>query len=132
DGHGTTNQSHTYQLRDDAPEKGSNYYRLVQHDIDHNSEIIKTIVAEVRDGLSAISLFPNPVRTDTEVTLVMNGLRPKAEQEVQVIDIQGRIHTILRITTDESGSFRGQLKTDLTQGLYVIKINASILKLVVY
>jgi hypothetical protein len=131
DGQGTTRQSHDYQIQDLVPEKGIYYYRLEQMDFDKKTEIVKTIVVEVKNGNSTAGVFPNPVATGNSITLLLSGLSPDKEQEVQFVDLQGLVHSRQKITTDENGNFRGQLKTEVAPGLYILKVNAVAVKLLV-
>jgi hypothetical protein len=131
DGSGTTNKEHAYSMIDPAPEKGNNYYRLAQMDFDGKSEILSTIAVATKEGGSTFAIYPNPLSEGQMVTVTLNGLRPHEEQEIQVMDLRGEVHLIQTIIPDENGTFRGQINTSFSQGIYFLRINSTTKKLLV-
>jgi hypothetical protein len=131
DGNGTSNKAHQYYLQDSYPEKGNNYYRLEQTDFNGRRETLKTIVVEMKEGSSTFGIYPNPVYEGSLVNVNINGLPPRVEQEIQVMDLQGKVHSSEKIIPDENGNFRGQLNTNFSRGLYILRINSASKKLLV-
>lgn len=77
----------TYEVRDDTPLSGVNYYRLTTVDLDGTTHLegVRTVLVE--EGITAAKLYPNPV-TD-QLTVAFRG-----SGKVTILDGVGRIlHT---------------------------------------
>jgi hypothetical protein len=73
-GHGTTRDSHAYQLVDTNPVIGKNYYRLTSVDVDNTKEVFDIIDVHYVNEKN-IQIYPNPAgpssinyRTNFEVS----------------------------------------------------------------
>jgi hypothetical protein len=113
---GNSNVTHAYSFLDEAPLKGTNYYRLKQVDMDGsfvNSRIIS--VANEENSISFV-LMGNPVQ-DKEIKFL---LRNGDVQHLKLTDVQGRaIHFGLN-QTDNIYSI--QPKQPLPTGLYILSL----------
>ena len=67
-GHGTTANSHSYQLLDTNPYKGINYYRLKQTDYDGTTDYSQVVAVSI-EMLGKVSVFPNPASNHINIAL---------------------------------------------------------------
>ncbi len=119
---GTSALPHPYQLRDShlprpAPQL---YYRLRQVDADGTTAYSPVRVVSLIPG--ALALYPNPATADTRLV----GAAPRSS--VQVLNALGQVVRIT--TTDEVGS-AALPNAGLAAGVYVVRVGASVLRLVV-
>ena len=108
-----------YQLTDDHPVEGTNYYRLKQTDRD--GKYVYSPVASVHyriGNASAIVIFPNPVKY--QFTIALQGLQADAKLHVSLINAHGQ-------TVFEKGNLSGNTHTfnisSLAGGTYFLLIN---------
>lgn len=131
DGNGTTNENHKYHLRDLNPSKGNNYYRLEQTDINLNSEVLATIVVELKGSRSSFEIYPNPVKLGDPINLIISDLQPDTEHQIQVVDLNGKLKFCINANSDATGRFRGELNASLSPGIYIIRLGLTVKKLLV-
>jgi len=122
-GHGTSTQSHAYQLVDPAIARygvSLVYYRLRQVDVDGTATYspVRTVAVPLAAGLA---LFPNPTRA--AATLL--GAAPGAA--VVVYDAVGR--QVLAATADAAGAATLALPAGLAAGVYVVRVGSQALRL---
>lgn len=89
-GAGNSNQLLEYSFLDATPVSGINYYRLVQVDFDGTeyASQIASLDFETSDDQIGISMYPNPVKTDNILNIV---LPPDVQGHMRITDINGRI-----------------------------------------
>lgn len=78
-----------YSFRHPNPQLGTNYYRLITHDLDGSQEISKVVSVNFKEKFTTI-LFPNPV--NSTATLQTNG--EVNIENIRVTDMAGRLHQI--------------------------------------
>jgi len=130
---GSSQDTRQYHLKDAAPQKGTNLYRLKQVDLDATFQYSSVVSITIGGTVEKYyTVYPNPVRTYTFV----NSTSPVLESvNVMVLDNNGK--ELSRKTVSVSNT--APAKIDLTAfatGTYFIKVRAkgkeSIEKLVVY
>jgi hypothetical protein len=88
EGRGTANEKNLYQLTDNEPNKGINYYRLRQVDFDGKINYSKIVSLLFENGEDIFEVYPNPAK-DLDITISMTA---KAGNllNIKVIDMLGR------------------------------------------
>lgn len=110
---GNSNSELSYQLTDNNPADGVNYYRLHQTDLDGRSTLSEIRTVEFKNT-AAIQIYPNPVRT----TAVIKGL--SGNETLRVYDGQGRI-----VKDVKAGGAQETINfSSLAQGTYRVQVVA--------
>jgi hypothetical protein len=112
-GAGTTSLPQYYDLIDDKPFLGDNYYRLKQVDYDGTFEYSRTIVVNVGGEVTKngfIGVYPNP--TEGWVRASISSLRDQ-QVFIKIMDVTGRL-----MTTKNVNLGRGINNIDLDLGFY--------------
>ena len=118
-GFGTTSNINRYNLIDKAPLNGMNYYRLIQVDYDGTRHIQSEIVAVEFVNGSALSVIPNPVKSD--FINVNYSTEQGGDLELNIYDLNGHlIHQTLATTEKGNNNFTLSMP-DLPNGVYLIK-----------
>lgn len=114
-----TSLSH-YQLNDNAPMKGINYYRLKQTDFDDSYSYSNIITIEFNEHIE-FSVYPNPLMQDNALTLSFDQVYA-AGVEVTIYDITGKTVFAEKISL---GNLREvKLKNvHLNSGIYMIRMS---------
>jgi hypothetical protein len=114
--HGSTGTPQYYDLIDDAPYRGINYYRLKQVDADGTSENSKIVSVQwLKDGKQSVSMYPNP--TDKLLTV-------EHSDAVKTIEVVNALGQILQTIQVAQASVQTDITTaDLTKGIYFLRIN---------
>jgi len=123
-GHGSSTQPHAYQLTDAAIARygvPTVYYRLRQVDLDGTATYSPVRTVAVPSSPAVLALFPNPTRAAATLTGAAAGAR------VQVYDAVGRL--ILAATADAAGTAALRLPPGLAQGVYLVRVGATALRL---
>lgn len=100
-----------YDFTDSLPAKGTNFYRLVQTDLDGRTETSNVVNIQIASG-RAIALYPNPAHGFVTVSGIEQG------SSISVISLDGRIVKSLVATSDIQ-------RVDLSQlsaGIYILKV----------
>ncbi|MCO5230635.1 MAG: T9SS type A sorting domain-containing protein [Chitinophagales bacterium] len=108
-GHGTTSDPHQYQLWDNEPFNGINYYRLKQVDFDgahHYSKIIQIELNLASKGDGFVALHPNP--TDGPVEATINS-KLNQHVNIRILDMNGKV--------------MGNKEVDLATGVNRVKLS---------
>lgn len=88
DGAGTSWQTQYYELVDQSPINGINYYRLYQTDFDGTQSYLGLVSVDHSGELGGILIIPNPIN-DSPIVQIMNGQEEMAE--MRVLDGRGRV-----------------------------------------
>ena len=118
-GLGTSEKVAEYFAYDTKPNRGINYYRLAQFDLDGTrNETGKIVAVEFTDDV-AISVSPNPVSNDF-INLNYTTIN-KGSVQIEIIDVQGRL-----VTTQVMNVSRGETAInidlpELSTGVYVLR-----------
>lgn len=119
--------SSSYDMHDDYPSEGLNYYRLKQTDRNRRYSY-SSVVAISFEPEKDFSLFPNPSTTGNGVYLSMQSASSD-RVEIGVFDLTGKcIHTQQSIL--EAGK-AVEINTPLQQGIYLVRLytgNRSLIK----
>jgi hypothetical protein len=116
-----------YDLYDESPSRGINYYRLKQ--VDHDTKYsYSTIVAIDFEHDWDFSLFPNPSATGTTVYVSLEKAS-SASVEITVFDLTGK-SVFTQHSSMESGKAT-EINSFLPRGIYLVRVytgNNSLLK----
>ena len=109
-----------YELQDENPSTGNNYYKLEQVDLDGNSSYSEVINIYRDANGNIISIYPNPTKgmlyveclflTEGEAAIILSDLSGRKIKEVQANTTTG-IHTM---------SFD---MSDVSKGMYMLKVS---------
>lgn len=123
-GNGTTSLSHTYQVFDNKPLNGINYYHIKQVDADGKYQISDVRSLKMALQNYVLNVFPNPTPGDirfalnnyngTSVTAILNNASGKTVHE-EVIQLNG------------SGSYKLNVQSKLAQGIYFLQLKGDAL-----
>lgn len=120
-GNGTVSQVMNYTFTDDAPQAGTNYYRLVQTDYNGQSEYKGVIAVDANKTYRCdVTVFPNPCDGNCTVTFAGCADDNAAYLTVQVIDALGSIAGVQIAERNADGSFTAHIGGDLKPGLYTV------------
>ncbi|MGV3587308.1 MAG: T9SS type A sorting domain-containing protein [Adhaeribacter sp.] len=116
---GNTNQKQVYTFHDKENGKyGTRYYRLMQRDINGDSEYFGPKAVKIGDAVESLSAYPNPF--SSEVSLEFNA-EEAGTMQVLVTDAAGA-KILERTLPAAKGNNRTllQLNSRLPQGMYII------------
>jgi hypothetical protein len=120
-GAGNSYSPRSYQMEDESPETGINYYRLFQ--IDYNGMTVPFNVVSIENNYSLISVInvhPNPTNEDINFDFITN-LRGKVH--IQIIDYLGRIVAEEDKTASIGKSALNAKMSHLPNGIYSLIIS---------
>jgi uncharacterized protein YkwD len=109
-GAGTSNQTTNYALDDITPMRGTNYYRLIQVDLD-GIQSKSQVIAIQTDKKGSFSVYPNPTKGIVQITTQSN-----VDEQIEVLNLMGEV--VLKTTVNTSKA------VDLSQiasGMYVMR-----------
>ncbi|MEJ7828798.1 MAG: glycosyl hydrolase [Segetibacter sp.] len=119
-GKGNSSTGHQYIIYDNNPLKGTNYYRLLQYNLDggptvHGVEMVSFNVA----GLPTVKVYPNP--STRNLGIVLSNYEGK-KVSVSIADISGKIISTESIQTNNGPRFY-KLNTSRTmKGHYILHV----------
>lgn len=115
------NKSVNYSWVDNAPNNGTNFYRIKATDKDGSiqySSILRINVGKIKTGLT---VYPNPVKGG-KVNVELDGVS-KGEYKVNIYNMVGSIvHTATLVSEGTSVSKAITLPTNVTNGNYTLEI----------
>lgn len=130
-GHGTTNDPHSYSYIDVAPGANTLYYRLKQIDLDgsftYNEPIRVDVVTSVAEGgiptsFSLSQNYPNPFNPST---VIKYGLPTSSEVKLEVFNMLGQRVAVLVDAKQEAGFHQAVFENaGLSSGVYLYTIQA--------
>jgi len=85
---GFSNEVIDYEVLDKNPWNGISYYRLKEIDLDGNTYHFPPVKIEY-DGITQLSLYPNPIPKQTSLNISFNSKRD-SQIKLMLIDAQGR------------------------------------------
>jgi hypothetical protein len=113
---GNSNHNINYEIYDNAPVKGINYYRLRQVDKDGRFEF-STVRSALFNSRYNIEVAPNPAKDFINLYVAKNGTQPKAAT-IQLLNAEGKI-----VYNTVSVQSHIQINTTgLSKGLYFVKV----------
>jgi hypothetical protein len=127
---GNTNVTSTYNFTDVNALANNNkvYYKLKSVDVDGTFEWSNIVIVSANDANNTnIDVYPNPFNNNVTVSLVDN-----TPATIEVVSLQGV--SVYNATTNSTNSFAHVNLTQLTSGVYFIKVtqngNTTVQKLV--
>lgn len=119
-GSGTTNASKNYQMLDNSPSSGINYYYLSQTDHDGTTKKFDVITVDFSNNSTYIKLFPNPF---TDKFSIVSVTEWKSSDVVTVFDALG---SPVFVPVSKTNKFNLDLNTtELAKGNYIVKIQTA-------
>jgi hypothetical protein len=110
-----------YTFEDKNPLPGTNYYRLKQVDLDQ-SFTYSSIVSVDNSSIAGLSLWPVPATDKTNISF----LSPrKGEGSMELFNTNGMILKTIPLKVEEGSNQYLMDISNLSQGLYIIKVNYS-------
>jgi hypothetical protein len=121
DAAGNSIEIRNYQIIDNQPYNGINYYRLKSVDLD--GSITYSLIETVRfeeETFAIQNLYPNPVVSEVNIDFTLTKNTP---YRILIYDLQGRQVYLSEIQTSEKIQVQTRLNlSQLTTGTYILKI----------
>lgn len=117
EGKGTTNEKNSYQLIDNEPRKGINYYRLRQIDFDGKVNYSKIVSLLFEGGEDVFEIYPNPAN-GLDVTILISAKAGDA-LSIKVIDALGR-NVFMENKNYQNGQLRLKSSEAFAKGIYFV------------
>ncbi|MCW5910400.1 MAG: T9SS type A sorting domain-containing protein [Cyclobacteriaceae bacterium] len=114
---GNSTERIDYQVTDEKPRPGKTYYRLRQADIDGKVVTFDVVLVDF-NGLLNASVYPNPARNGTDLTIELN-FKPKHPVEIVLLDLSG--HQLERLMTTKE---LVKLPLQLDAGMYLVRVTS--------
>ncbi len=119
-GKGTTNAKTDYTAFDASPFNGTNFYRLIQYNLDGKATDHGTRSLKFSGGKTNVSVFPNPVATVINIKLQNYAGK---NIEAKLTDLQGRlIHSEKIATNPNQSEYKLSLKKKPVSGQYILLV----------
>ncbi len=116
-GSGTTSQHNYYNYIDVSPSKGTNYYQLIQVDLDGKTTILGTRAINVDFRINTVKVYPNPT---TDIVYVE--FDAGKYNQARLMNLNG--HVIQnKVISSKSNTENFELSL-LPSGVYIIQLNA--------
>lgn len=115
------NTTSIYQLMDDAPASGKNYYRIKSIPLSGASLLSNIALVDMGNTQASISVFPNPV-INNQLNIKFNTIA-EANYTFVVLDLQGRsLERQLIVHQSGINYHHVVLKNRLAPGMYFLKV----------
>lgn len=118
----------SYTVVDNFPFNGSNYYKLLQYDVNGkvNEKGIRAINFDLGNQKDASTIFPNPIASSGAATIKFKtNLKPK---KLSLISSQGQVVYTEALNQESESSKELKLKDQITPGVYFLNIEGAISK----
>ena len=120
-GQGNTSQATQYEFVDSFPRYGINYYKLVQHDFDGETEELG-IISILKDGQSEYVIYPNPVNAGGKVNVQMNSSVSESIR-ISVYDNMGKRVEQMNLEVGKGlNTIQFDLPNHIKSGTYTVSI----------
>lgn len=121
EGKGNVQTQHHYDLIDERPFIGKNYYRLKQIDIDGSFSYSHIIVVTVKPNrVDPVNIYPNPVIDNVFFTQISSEI--KTPFTIELFDLNGKLVLQKSSEVDANESLVFEVSTSgLANGIYICK-----------
>jgi hypothetical protein len=127
---GRSQQPIQYQVIDNSPYLGLNYYRLKQVDLDGSFVLSKVETAMITDHSEFTAMiYPNP--TMNHINIQFSNMDFK-QRKLKVLDVQGKVLIKRDLTSKDKSSIVPIDVSKLSQGSYLIQVETDSQELEVY
>ncbi len=112
---------HQYTTYDNNPSKGTNYYRLLQYNLDgrRTDHGVKTVSFNVV-GLPTVKAYPNP--SFNNLGILLNNYEGK-KVSVSMADLSGRVIYMQSIQTNNGqGFYKLNISRTMLKGHYILHV----------
>lgn len=123
---GNSNDWRNYEAIDTKPAQSFNYYRLrVVH---RNGDVVysRIIVLQFNSSVTKLQAYPNPVKNNVVVQLTS----PDKVTQLELVDVSLKVIRSASITTNGNAAVTSIDMSHLPKGIYFIRVNKEMLKLV--
>jgi len=114
---GTTSKPFNYNVIDNFPEDGNNYYRLKE--VDKNGNVSYSQVVLVRFNFKGISIYPNPARDKIFITNNDNFSKEK-NISIQLLDFAGKMLCKQEFKTNDASILTFNIPPRIVNGMYIL------------
>jgi uncharacterized delta-60 repeat protein len=121
---GNSNYIKNYSFEDQQPTT-INFYRLRVINTDNSVEYSNIIVVRFENSVS-LQAFPNPVRNSLNLQIT----QPKGRINIQLFDVSGRLVKAVELESSGSTISTSINVSNLIKGVYLLKANDQVIKLV--
>ncbi|THH40433.1 T9SS type A sorting domain-containing protein [Neolewinella litorea] len=125
-GAGTSDNQRTYTYRHTAPASGTNFYRLVQHDMDGSATVYPVVTADYYQQSARAAVYPNPASAGQAVRFPA----PSVPTTANLYHLDGRLVASAPVSIDMNAS-QLALPGNLQPGVYILKVGNHSERLVV-
>jgi hypothetical protein len=118
----------SYTVVDNFPFNGSNYYKLLQYDLNGkvNEKGIRAINFDLGNQKDVSTIFPNPIASSGSATIKFKtNLKPK---KLSLISSQGQVVYTELLNQENESSKELKLKDQIIPGVYFLNIEGAISK----
>ncbi|MRX48711.1 T9SS type A sorting domain-containing protein [Pedobacter puniceum] len=118
----------SYTVVDNFPFNGSNYYKLLQYDLNGkvNEKGIRAINFDLGNQKDVSTIFPNPIASSGSATIKFKtNLKPK---KLSLISSQGKVVYTELLNQENESSKELKLKDQIIPGVYFLNIEGAISK----
>ena len=128
-GSGNSNTLKVYDYFDDAPIRGTSYYRLKQTDFNGKSErfdLIAVNFSQNDDGICVLHVYPNPCVGSCTIDLKDCPLADN-QVDIELYDAFGKkiVNRITPKSHDKDISFHLNSSNNLSPGVYIVRASAN-------
>jgi hypothetical protein len=119
---GNSNSQVNYNIIDQNPANGINYYRLKQVDLDGRSTLSNVAVIDITLPFTLAAVYPNPAKA----TLTLEYITEKAGAvNVIILDSKGAVVKRSQFNAQSGRNIRNFQVSGLAKGIYAIQITGS-------
>jgi dienelactone hydrolase len=115
---GNSSSQSSYSFIDNKPLSGTNYYRLVQIDLDGRETSLGVKAVSINGGEGAVRIYPSPAHSEFNISL---GTNESAQKNIDIYNISGK-----KVFSKKLNVVNGIIKVKLDQhqaaGIYMVKI----------
>lgn len=122
EGAGNSNTEIDYEVIDDNPLNGNNYYRLTQFDFDGKFETFKTVITtcDMEENELEIVVYPNPFKNELNLTAFNSD--DSQSYTVRLLDISGKLILEREIQSVSNAFHIRLLPGDIKTGMYILEV----------
>jgi hypothetical protein len=128
---GYSGSGQSYSLKDLHPFSTTNYYRLVQYDLDGRKTYFNTIVVSFKEisKYFELSIYPNPSGTK-QVAYLQLSSKLDDSYNITILNASGQFINRQKITAiaNSNGIYHLLLPSKISSGVYFINVKSDILK----
>ncbi len=118
-----------YTFNDNNPLDGMNYYRLIQEDLNGAKSTLGITSSQVSLNKNTFSVYPNPFHGNM-LSIQVDAAKASELTNVSIIDLLGTV-VLSKNAIASNGHINIPIDTNLSKGVYFIRVGSNISKLIV-